>query len=133
MGDYLNNPADPFNAFEPVDSSAACIAAQGLLRIGNWLKSRDKEKSREYLQAGYQIARTLFEEPYLSTEPEHQGMILHSIYHHPNAWDYVPEPGKVPYGESSMWGDYHARELALLIQRSKQGERYYSYFNCIQQ
>jgi len=133
MGDYLNNPADPFNAFEPVDSSAACIAAQGLLRIGNWLKSRNKEKSREYLQAGYQIARTLFEEPYLSTEPEHQGMILHSIYHHPNAWDYVPEPGKVPYGESSMWGDYHARELALLIQRSKQGERYYSYFNCIQQ
>ena len=31
IGDYLNKPADPFNAYEPVDSSAAAIAAQGLL------------------------------------------------------------------------------------------------------
>ena len=30
MGDYLNKPADPFNDYEPVDSSAAAIAAQGL-------------------------------------------------------------------------------------------------------
>ena len=34
LGDYLNKPADPFNDFEPVDSSAAAIAAQGLLRLG---------------------------------------------------------------------------------------------------
>ena len=26
---YLDRPADPFNEFEPVDSSAAAIAAQG--------------------------------------------------------------------------------------------------------
>lgn len=131
MGDYLNRPSDPFNAFEPVDSSAACIAAQGFLRIGNWLKSKDKEKSEKYLKAGYQIANGLFQEPYLSTVPDHQGLILHSIYHRPNGWDYTPEKGKVPYGESSMWGDYHARELALLIQRNIQEEKYYSYFNCI--
>lgn len=131
MGDYLNRPSDPFNAFEPVDSSAACIAAQGLLRIGNWLKAKDKERSDKFLAAGYQIAKGLFEEPYLSTESAHQGLILHSIYHRPNGWDYAPQKGKVPYGESSMWGDYHARELALLIQRNIQGEKYYSYFNCI--
>ena len=29
--DYLNRPADPFNAFEPVDSSAAAIASQGFI------------------------------------------------------------------------------------------------------
>ena len=29
LGDYLDRPADPFNDFEPVDSSAAAIAAQG--------------------------------------------------------------------------------------------------------
>jgi hypothetical protein len=28
LGDYLNRPADPFNDHEPVDSSAAAIAAQ---------------------------------------------------------------------------------------------------------
>jgi hypothetical protein len=37
MGDYLNKPADPFNSYEPVDSSAAAIGAQGLLRLGKYL------------------------------------------------------------------------------------------------
>ncbi len=35
LGDYLGRPADPFNDQEPVDSSAAAIAAQGLIRLGN--------------------------------------------------------------------------------------------------
>jgi hypothetical protein len=34
LGDYLCRPADPFNDHEPVDSSAAAIACQGLLRLG---------------------------------------------------------------------------------------------------
>ena len=34
LGDYLDRPADVFNDWEPVDSSAAAIAAQGLLRSG---------------------------------------------------------------------------------------------------
>ena len=37
---YLDRPADPFNEYEPVDSSAAAIAAQGLLRLGNYLCAR---------------------------------------------------------------------------------------------
>ncbi|MEK6570752.1 MAG: glycosyl hydrolase, partial [Bacteroidota bacterium] len=36
--DYLNKPADPYNDFEPVDSSAAVIAAQGLLRFSRYLQ-----------------------------------------------------------------------------------------------
>ncbi|GAB2478356.1 glycosyl hydrolase [Algoriphagus taiwanensis] len=131
MGDYLNRPADPFNAFEPVDSSAACIAAQGLIRIGNFLKPSDPEQSKRYIQAGIQVAGVLFAEPYLSTEKDHQGLILHSIYHQPNGWDHVPEKGKVAHGESSMWGDYHARELALLIQRMANKDTYYTYLNCV--
>src|SRR5262249_18824329 len=34
LGDWRQRPADPFNEREPVDSSAAAIAAQGLLRLG---------------------------------------------------------------------------------------------------
>ena len=132
MGDYLHRPADPFNAFEPVDSSAACIAAQGLIRIGKSLKDHHIETAQRFIQAGIQLASVLFSEPYLSVDPNHQGLVLHSIYHQPNGWDFVPEQGKVAHGESSMWGDYHARELALLLHRMANQEAYYSYLNCVE-
>lgn len=131
LGDYLSRPANPFNEFEPVDSSAACIAAQGLIRIGNWLKASDPERGEKYKNAGIQLVGVLFSEPYLSTGEKHQGLILHSIYHQPNGWDYTPEAGKVAHGESSMWGDYHARELALLLHRMLNNEPHYTFLNCV--
>ena len=131
LGDYLDRPADPYNDFEPVDSSAAAIGAQGLLRLGKYLESKDKEASHKYYQAGLTILNTLFDEPYLSTETSHQGLILHSIYHQPNGWDNVPSGFKIANGESSMWGDYHAREVALYLQRIIDGGRYYTFFNSV--
>ena len=122
LGDYLDRPADPFNDFEPVDSSAAAIAAQGLLRLGHYL---DDSK---YVQAGLTVLKTLFAEPYLSTDDAHHGLILHSVYHQPNGWDYVPPGARVPNGESSMWGDYHAREAAVYVQRLANDEPYHRFF-----
>jgi len=128
LGDTTARPADPYNLHEPVDSSAAAIAAQGFIRLGTYLKGKgDEVAARRYLQAGLTIADTLFAEPYLSSDPKHQGLILHSVYHRPNGWDYVPTGQSVPCGESSMWGDYHALELALLIRRLAEGE-YYTFF-----
>ncbi|MBS0663019.1 MAG: glycosyl hydrolase [Verrucomicrobia bacterium] len=128
LGHYQARPADPFNEHEPVDSSAAAIAAQGLIRLGNYLATRGAPAAgRRYLQAGLTVANTLFDEPYLSTSPKHQGLLLHSVYHRPNGWDYVPKGRQVPCGESSMWGDYHAMELALLISRMAAGQ-YYTFF-----
>jgi hypothetical protein len=129
LGGYLDRAADPFNDFEPVDSSAAAIAAQGLLRLGHYLRSKGRaaEGSR-YLGAGLTVARTIFREPYLSTSPRHQGLLLHSVYHRPNGWDHVPRGRRVPCGESSMWGDYHARELALLLMRMAGRGPYYTFF-----
>jgi hypothetical protein len=129
MGDYADRPAEPFNDYEPVDSSAAAIAAQGLIRLGNYLKSQRQTKAGAlYLAAGLTVARTLFSNTYLCTSPKHQGLILHAVYHRPNGWDYVPKGRKVPCGESCMWGDYHARELALLILRTARRESYYTFF-----
>ncbi len=126
---YLNQPSDPFNPHEPVDSSAAAIAAQGFIRLGNYLMAHGKKKDgARYRQAGLTIAGTLFDEPYLSTNPKHQGLILHSVYHRPNGWDYIAPGQTVPNGESSMWGDYHARELALLLLREARGESYLTFF-----
>ena len=128
LADYQGRRADPFNAYEPVDSSAAAIAAQGFLRLGRWLMANGaRAAGRKYFQAGLTVADTLFAEPYLSTDPRHQGLLLHSVYHRPNGWDHVPKGRKVPCGESSMWGDYHALELALLIQRLSAGQ-YYTFF-----
>ena len=132
LGNYLDEKSDPYNDFEPVDSSAAAIGAQGLLRLGNYLKKKgDEENSKKYWQAGLTVLDTLFDEPYLSTSANHQGLILHSIYHRPNGWDYIPEGSVIPNGESSMWGDYHAREVALYLQKIIKNETYYAFFNCV--
>jgi len=130
LGNYLDKPADPYNDFEPVDSSAAAIASQGLLRLGRLLQQKgDAQNGDRYWQAGLTVLDTLFDEPYLSTNPNHQGLILHSIYHRPNGWDHIPEGSPIPNGESSMWGDYHAREAALYLQRIINNETYYTFFN----
>jgi hypothetical protein len=132
LGDYLSVPADPYNDFEPVDSSAAAIGAQGLLRLGKYLQKKgNNEKGNKYWQAGLTVLQTLLQEPYLSTDKNHQGIILHSIYHQPNGWDHVPEGQKIACGESSMWGDYHAREAALYLQRIINEEPYYAFYNCV--
>jgi hypothetical protein len=131
LGDYLSKPSDPFNDHEPVDSSAATVAAQALWRLGTYLttwKKRGTDGAR-YRQAALTIANALFDDPYLSRDPSHQGLILHSIYHRPNGWDYVPPGRKIPCGESSMWGDYHARELAVMLRRETRGEPYLAFFN----
>jgi len=171
---YRDRPAVPFNKWEPVDSSAAAIAAQGLIRLGNlllktaqsdrlapdhwehelassWffphgkkfktayeadkLAESDRREMRrggmKLHQAGLTIARTLLANPYLSTNAKHQGLLLHSVYHRPNGWDYIAPGQKVPNGESSMWGDYHLRELALLIQREAKGQPYLTFFGCV--
>jgi hypothetical protein len=127
-----SHPADPFNAHEPVDSSAAAIAAQGLLRFGRVLASRGDDGSR-YEQAGLQVLETLLDEagPYLSTDSAHQGLLLHSIYHRPNGWDHVPAGSRIPRGESSQWGDYHLREAALLVRRLARGEPYLTFFGAL--
>ncbi len=115
LEDWRSAPADPNHAIEPLDSSAAAIGAQGLLRLGRRLGNED------YWQAGLTVCNTLFDEPYLSTDAAHQGLILHSVYHKPNGWD-------AGAGESSMWGDYHAREVGLYLLRFAEAKPYLKFF-----
>jgi unsaturated chondroitin disaccharide hydrolase len=189
LGDYTAVAADPYNAHEPVDASAAAIAAQGLIRLGHYLGARGVAEGgvvaasggqtpdgksatagtesgaenviiqpsgqiaparkpgtpasvqsprplrtgTDYLQAGLTVARTLLDEPYLSTRPDHQGLLLHSVYHKPNGWDFIPPGHTIECGESSMWGDYHVRELMHYIGRIATNETYYTFFGLDQQ
>jgi hypothetical protein len=129
MGNVYARPSQPRNPHEPVDSSAAAISAQGYLRLAEYLKKKDKAAAERYRQAGLLMARTLFSAPYLSEDPKHQGLILHSIYHRPNGWDYRPDPDLVPYGESSLWGDYHAMEVAVMALELAKGKRAFRFFD----
>lgn len=123
LGDWAGKAADPFNAFEPVDSSAAAIAAQGLLRLGKYLNNK------KYVLAGLTVCDTLLAEPYLSSDENHQGLLLHSVYHRPNGWDHAPGGDGVPRGEACMWGDYHAREVALYLLREMDNKRYLTFWS----
>lgn len=120
LPDYRQAPSQPDNPHEPVDSSAAAIAAQGLLRLGQHLGAA--KKGRAYWQAGLTVADTLLSPPYLSEDTRHHGLLLHSIYHRPNGWDYIPKGKRAPLGESSMWGDYHMAETALCLLRHTRKE-----------
>jgi len=151
LGDYLSRPADPYNEHEPVDSSAAAITAQGLLRLATYLREEAPRlsgleldldgsgplrhdadeiatRARRYRDAALVTAHTLFGEPYLSTGADHQGILLHSIYHRPNGWDYVQPGQAIPNGESCMWGDYHLLELAVMLKRENDGRRPQRFF-----
>jgi hypothetical protein len=170
LGDYTTFNADPFNDIEPVDSSAAAIAAQGLIRLGLYLENQQPETRNQkpetrnlkletrnlkpetrnlkpgtrnlkpetrnlkpgtrnpYYQAGLTVLNTLLQEPYLSTDPRHHGLILHCNYHLPRGWDHIPAGRKISCGESCMWGDYHAREAALLVQRIAQNKPYLKFY-----
>ena len=130
LGDWGSRPADPFNDHEPVDSSAAAIAAQGLLRFarvparsaasdGDALRAGGAPRARHAVRSRWTIPRA---------RPDHQGLLLHSIYHRPNGWDYVPDGAKIPRGESSMWGDYHAREAAVLRAATGRRRPYLTFF-----
>jgi hypothetical protein len=130
LGDWRARAADPFNEHEPVDSSAAAIGAQGLLRLGRILGA-DTEAGQRYWQAGLTTMRTLLSDTYLATAPNHQGLLLHTIYHRPNGWDNIPAGRKIPCGEACMWGDYHLREAALYLQRIVRGEPYLTFFGCL--
>ena len=129
IGDYLNQPADPYNAYEPVDSTASAITAQGLFRLAEYLRGKgEAAEAEKYEKAALVTAQALLSEPYLSTAKDHQGLLLHSIYHEPNGWDHKPEPGKAAYGESSMWGDYHLMELGVYLKRKLEKQPYLTFF-----
>ena len=40
----------------------------------------------------------------------------------------MPPGRKIPCGESSQWGDYHLRELALYVLRLARGAPYYVFY-----
>ena len=92
------------------------------MRLGRVLEPTDPDAAQEYTRTGLATLATLLDTPYLSTDPDHQGLLLHAVYHRPNGWDHVPEGSNIPRGESCLWGDYHLREAAVYVGRLAEGQ-----------
>lgn len=129
MPGYMDRPADPFNSHEPVDSSAAAINVQGFLLLARYLETIGDDRAARYRQTGLSIMQTLLGEPYLSMNADHEGLLLHAIYHRPNGWDHIPAGANIPNGEACLWGDYHLREAGVILQRELDDRQPYRFFN----
>jgi unsaturated chondroitin disaccharide hydrolase len=60
------------------------------------------EPGTRHEQVSLTVAAALFAEAYLAEDLAHQGLLLHSVYHRPNGWDYVPPGRSVPCDEATM-------------------------------
>ena len=94
MPGWGDRPSDPFNGYEPVDSSAAAIAAQGLLRLGAHSRPAQQPRCRPVPPGG--AARRRY--PVRSLRP-------------------VSEPGAVAPGAAAPFGLPLAEPLGLRAAR----------------
>jgi len=74
------------------------------------------------------VARTLFSEAYLSTSSDHEGLILHAVYHRPMRGIMSRRAARFRAGSPACGGIINARELALLILRMARGDPVYTFF-----
>ncbi|MCC6943019.1 MAG: glycoside hydrolase family 88 protein [Thermomicrobiales bacterium] len=89
------------NPKSPWESSAAAIAATGLLQLAELVE--EAEAATRYRGAAYQIATTLITPEFLAIEtPGWQGILRHGSYH---------ERNDLGVDESVMWGEYFFVEL----------------------
>jgi len=106
------NDWDEPNPGQPYESSAAAIAAAGMLRLARLVG--DTAAAEGYRGYALRILDTLTEPEFLATESaEWEGVLKHGIYH--------PDKG-LGVDESTMWGDYfflHALIEALHSDREK--------------
>lgn len=109
----MNLPANsiPPNDFDepnpelPYESSAAAIAANGLLKLAELTK--EPEKSARYLDTALATLETLSTPDFLGMEPDGwEGIIKHGIYHRSRG---------IGVDESVMWGDYFFLEAASFV------------------
>jgi unsaturated chondroitin disaccharide hydrolase len=96
------NDWDEVNSPYPHESSAAAIAASGLLQLANL--SGDAARSRAYRLYAYRILETLAGPPFLAVDtPGWEGILKQGMYH---------QRLGLGVNESVMWGDHFFLEAA---------------------
>ncbi len=82
----------------PRESSAAAIAASGLLQLSELTDRTDAGAAERYRQYAFDIVRTLCTPEFLASEdPDWEGVLKHASYHERHGYGV---------DESVMWGEY---------------------------
>jgi unsaturated chondroitin disaccharide hydrolase len=91
---------------EERDSSAAAIAACGLLELARWLP--DREKAAAYQLEAETITQSLYEHYSTKDNLASNAQILHGVY---------SKPGGSGVDEANLWGDYFYVEALMRLAR----------------
>jgi unsaturated chondroitin disaccharide hydrolase len=98
----------PTDSRRLIDTSAAAIAASGMLRLGRLLQ--DPVKGHFYWATATQILRNLCQKYTAANDPEWEGVLKGGVYHvHKN----------LGVSESVMWGEYFLIEALEHVLRQK--------------
>jgi unsaturated chondroitin disaccharide hydrolase len=99
------NDWDEPNPAHPYESSAAAIAASGLLNLSHL--TTDAARAQQYHNYALQIIDTLTNPDFLAINtPDWEGILMHGMYH---------ERKGLGVDESVMWGDYFLLEALCKV------------------
>ncbi|WP_373264350.1 glycoside hydrolase family 88 protein [Hungatella hathewayi] len=105
---------------EPRDSSAAAIAACGMLEMAHFLS---EEESRRYRDIATKTACSLAENYAVKETGQSDGLLLHGVYAKSSPYNPISESEERGVDECVIWGDYFYMEL--LTRLSKQWNSYW--------
>ena len=95
---------------EERDSSAAAIAACGMLELIKHLPKEDSDREK-YEAAAVKIVDSLIDNYTTKTDKNSNGILLHAVYN---------KPGNVGVDECNIWGDYYYFEALVRLTRDWQ-------------
>jgi len=96
------------------DSSAAAVAASGLLKLSRDIK--DPSLKKKYFQAAEKILAVLTHPPYLAGDDQ-AALLAYA------ARNYYPDPADRLTNTSLIFGDYYLLEALLAYEKMKAGEQ----------